>query len=145
MSSRLDAIVQRLVDVLTLDWRDHGRLKGLLESQFTAALGHQARGMADIAQQIVTLVQDIEARRPQRDELLQLLMGRQANPGLLALVRRLPSSLSSEVRARLDDVCRRLEAEARECKRLNLRNCELIHEQHALMKRMMGLPETCYA
>ena len=145
MTSRLDATVQHLLDVLALDCQDHGQLKTLLESQFQAALGHQASGMERIAQDIVSLVQDIEARRPRRDALLQQLLGRQANPGLLALVRRLPASLSRPLRERLDEVCRRLEIEARDCKRLNLRNCELIHEQHALMKQIMGLPETCYA
>ncbi|MFG6488981.1 flagellar protein FlgN [Roseateles sp. BYS78W] len=145
MTTPLNRVLRQLIDVLTRDVQGYRELRTLLDAQFDAALAHHAASMDQLAGRIVTQVEGIDARRESRDGMLAQLAGRRERPGLRALAARLPAAVPLPLRERLAEVCGQLEQLTVDCKRLNLRNCELIHEQHALMQRLLGQPEASYA
>lgn len=123
------------------DRSSYAQLRELLEAQFQAALRHRAEALSGLAEDIVALVAQIEQRRQQRSQLLGRLLGPGSTPSLQALLQRLPSATGRT----LAQAWQGLEQQVRECKRMNLRNCELITEQHALMQRVLGVEEPGYA
>jgi flagella synthesis protein FlgN len=146
MNPDLSRVLSQLLGTLELDVQGYRHLSALLEAQFRAALAHHAATMERLAQEIVEVAEAIELRKPLREDVLAQLLGRRGERGTLrALLARLPASAPQLLRARLDSVREQLEQLALDCKRLNLRNCEMIHEQHALMQRLLGQPEVSYA
>lgn len=125
------------------DRSGYARLRELLEQQFEAALRHQAERLSALADDIVALVDELNARGLQRGALLRQLLGQrpQTEPSMAALLQRLPSAVGQT----LSIAWQSLEQQVRECKDLNQRNCHLITEQHALMQRVMGVEEALYA
>lgn len=126
---------------LQADRSAYARLRELLEAQFQAALRHQAEPLQRLAEEISALVDGMEARGRQRGQLLRQLLGTQGEPGMNRLLQRLPAKAAQA----LGDIWTALEQQVRECKALNQRNCQLITEQQALMRRVMGVEEELYA
>lgn len=145
MSSMLFETLYRLNAALELNYKDYMALKGCLEQQFKAALAHDAMAMEKLAEQIIHSAERIEARQPQLLSSMTDLMGRRSAPTLRYLIDRLPPHLPAQLTNDLVSVNQRLQEVTQECQRMNFRNCELIHEQQALMQRLMGKPESTYA
>jgi len=140
MSRPALALAQMLRD-LHADRSGYARLRELLEAQFQAALRHRAESLIELAEDIVALVGEIEARRQQRGSLLVRLLGPDSKPSIEALLQRLPAATGQTFTVAWQG----LEQQVRECKRLNLRNCQLITDQHGLMQRVLGAEEPGYA
>ncbi|MBV8503227.1 MAG: flagellar export chaperone FlgN [Paucibacter sp.] len=145
MNSPLTRLLTQLLDVLARDVQAYRELHALLQAQFEAALAHRAATMEQLADRIVAQVNSIEGRREDRESVLTQLIGRRERPGLRTLAARLPAAVPATLRERLSLSCTQIEQLAMDCKQLNLRNCELIHEQHALMQRLLGQGEAVYA
>jgi len=145
MPSLLEDTLYRLHATLELDCKDYVALKGLLARQFDAAVAHDASAMEQVAAHITHSAERIESRRPQLLAILAELVGRRSTPSLRGLIERLPRSLPAPLREGLTSSRQQLQDLAHECQRMNLRNCELIHEQHALMQRLLGQTEGGYA
>jgi len=126
---------------LQADRAGYGRLRELLEAQFQAALRHQAEPLQRLADEIVALVDELDAHTRQRGLLLRKLLGSQGEPTMSRLLQRLPTTAAQA----LGGLWTALEEQVRECKALNQRNCQLITEQQALMRRVMGVEEGLYA
>lgn len=124
---------------LHADRAGYARLRDLLEAQFQAALRHRVETLTEVAEQITGLADELDARGRQRATLLGQLLGRAAatEPSMGALLQRLPAAVART----LGTAWLALEQQARECKTLNQRNCQLITEQHALMQRVLGVEE----
>jgi flagella synthesis protein FlgN len=140
MSKPSEALAQMLRD-MHADRSSYARLRELLEAQFQAALRHRAEQLTELAEDIVVLVGQIEVRRQQRGTLLSRLLGPASKPTLEALLQRLPAAAGQTITVAWQG----LEQQVRECKSLNLRNCQLITDQHALMQRVLGVEEPGYA
>jgi flagella synthesis protein FlgN len=128
---------------LHADRAGYARLRDLLEAQFQAALRHRVETLGEVAGQITGLAEELDARSRQRATLLGQLLGPShggraaAEPSMAALLQRLPAAVART----LGTAWLALEQQARECKALNQRNCQLITEQHALMQRVLGVEE----
>ncbi|MBA4341901.1 MAG: flagellar protein FlgN [Methylibium sp.] len=135
------ALAQLLRD-MQVDRAGYARLRELLEAQFQAALRHATQALVGLADDITRLVAELEERRATRSRLLAQLLGpAEAEPTLARLLQRLPASAGQT----LTVAWQGLEQQIRECKQMNLRNCRLITEQHALMQRVLGVEEQGYA
>jgi flagella synthesis protein FlgN len=127
---------------LQADRAGYGRLRGLLDEQFQAALAHRSERLASLADEIVSLVDELNGRGLKRGALLQQLAARPGEaPSMGALLRRLPEPLARS----LGQAWQALELLVQDCKAVNQRNCHLITEQHALMQRVLGVEEVLYA
>lgn len=141
MSSKAAEALGKMLSDMHADRTGYARLRELLDAQFQAALRHQGQELVGLAEQISGLVDELEARRAERSRLLTLLMGREVAPSIDALLQRLPAKVGQTITVAWQG----LEQQVRECKSMNLRNCQLITEQHALMQRAMGIEEPGYA
>ncbi|MFT7772929.1 flagellar export chaperone FlgN [Roseateles sp.] len=141
MKGKSTEALAALLRDLQADRSAYARLRDLLEAQFQAALRHQAEPLQRLADEIVALVDELDAHTRQRALLLRKLLGSQGEPSMSRLLQRLPSTASQA----LGDIWTALEEQVRECKALNQRNCQLITEQQALMRRVMGVEEGLYA
>ncbi|UXH76889.1 flagellar protein FlgN [Roseateles amylovorans] len=139
--STVAVLLQHLREGLRLDLRRYGELRALLEGQFGAALAHDPVRMGELSAAILALSDEFEVTRLRRHELLVALLGRGTPTHLRALVERLPDAAAEP----LLTLWRQLETALSECKALNLRNCELISEQQALMQQLLGREEHVYA
>lgn len=142
---RATEVLAALLRELHADRSAYARLRELLEAQFQAALRHQSEVLAGLAEDIVALVEQLDARSRQRGSTLKQLLGngpdRDTEPSMSALLQRLPAAVAQT----LGTAWLALEQQVRECKALNQRNCHLITEQHALMQRVLGVEEVLYA
>lgn len=139
--SRAALLLKQLRDGLDHDQAGYQRLHGLLEAQFQAALRHQADAMAELADGILAQVAELDAQRERRQQLLVALLGRNGTPSLKALLARLPQASAQP----LAQLWRHLQLALADCKALNLRNCQFIIEQQALMQQLLGREEATYA
>lgn len=113
-------------------------LLDLLEQQFQAALHHRQARLGDIAAEISTLVDGMEARRRQRVELAERLVGAQ---GGMAQVFAL---LKHEPRARLEADWAELEQMVRQAKATGKRNGDLLAEQYTIMEKVLKGEDQIY-
>jgi flagella synthesis protein FlgN len=113
------------------DSQAYRELRGALEEQFTAALRHDAQGLAGLATRITALVETMDMRRLERETICATLAGRGA--GVPALLPLLPEAS----RQAFAGAWSALEAQVIECKRLNARNGRLMTEQQELMQRVL--------
>ena len=141
MSGKVAEVLARLLRDLHADRSAYARLRELLEAQFQAALRHRSEQLAALAADIVALVEQLDQRRAVRSELLLALLGRNSKPSVEALLQRLSGASAQTLAAAWQG----LEQQVIECKALNLRNCQLITDQHALMQRVLGVEEATYA
>ncbi|MCX2861695.1 flagellar export chaperone FlgN [Paucibacter sp. PLA-PC-4] len=139
--SKVAEVLARLLRDLHADRSAYARLRELLEEQFQAALRHRSEQLSALAADIVALVEQLDQRRAVRSELLLALLGRNSKPSVEALLQRLSGASAQTLAAAWQG----LEQQVTECKALNLRNCQLITDQHALMLRVLGVEEVTYA
>ncbi len=139
--SKVAEVLARLLRDLHADRSAYARLRELLEEQFQAALRHRSEQLGALAADIVALVEQLDQRRAVRSELLLALLGRNSKPSVEALLQRLSGASAQTLAAAWQG----LEQQVTECKALNLRNCQLITDQHALMQRVLGVEEATYA
>lgn len=133
--------VARLVHDVQSDIEDYGVLRQALVRQFESAMLHDSHRLAELAAQITDLVDTLDQRRLARMAITRALSG-QAQPRNLQAVFDL---LAPPARTALEGLWRELEELVRECKQLNVRNCEFIVEQNALMQRVLHGEESTYA
>lgn len=138
--NRQEALVRLVRDVQS-DIEDYGVLRVALSSQFESALLHDSQRLAELAGQITALVDALDERRLTRMAITRALSGQEQPRNLAAVL----DLLAPSARAMLDDLWQQLEGLVRECKQLNVRNCEFIVEQNALMQRVLHGEESTYA
>jgi flagella synthesis protein FlgN len=135
-------MVSRLLAGLRSDVADYCRLEKLLSAQFDAAMRHQAEEMGAVVAQILALTAILETRRSERVALAAAILSCSASKVSISAV---SARLQAAPRAVFDQYCGTLEALVRECKRLNLRNCQLITSQQDIMRRVLNAPQDTYA
>ncbi|MGE5492284.1 MAG: flagellar export chaperone FlgN [Actinomycetota bacterium] len=126
---------------LNADLVDYRELKGLLASQFDAALHHRSEELGQIAASVAGLAEIIEGRRQDRVELLDMLLEGDPEPSMAKVLEQLPAG----PRQMLQGWWEELEGLARECKEQNARVCRLMTDQHEIMKRVLGGEADTYA
>lgn len=131
----------RYMEMVRADIRDYRLLRERLDQQFKAALGHQVEQMRQVGESISTLVDVLNERRIQRLALAAELTGKVPAPAHAAVQQQLGGQAASLLAGWTGE----LDGLVRECKRLNLRNCSLITEQHSLMCRVLQQEEPTYA
>ncbi len=131
----------RYMEMVRADIRDYRVLHERLEAQFEAALGHRVAQMREVGESIEALVDVLNERRAQRLALAAEITGKAPPGGHAAVLRQ----LSGQAATLLAGWTEELDVLVRECKRLNLRNCSLITEQHDLMRRVLQQEEQTYA
>jgi flagella synthesis protein FlgN len=141
VKGRTTELLGALLHGLQADREAYGRLRALQETQFEAALRHQPDALQRLADDILALVDELEARARQRSQLLSQLLGTQGEPTMSRLLQRLPVKAAQG----LGGLWTALEQQVQDCKALNHRNCQLITDQQALMRRVMGIQEDLYA
>lgn len=119
---------------LHADRSAYARLRDLLEAQFEAALRHRSQVLAQLADEVFALADELGERATRRSKLLRKLLGQEVKPSMSLLLRRLPETLARN----LEQAWQSLEKQVRDCQSLNQRNCQFITEQHALMQRVLG-------
>lgn len=134
-------MLRQLGDGLRQDLSAYDDLRELLNRQFNAALKHDADQMSELSARILTQVAALDVQRARRRELLVSLLGSAVEPSVRSLLQRLPASMAQPIAVQW----RALEQALTACKTLNLRNCQLISEQQALMQQLMGREEHVYA
>lgn len=135
---RGEAIARLLRDVLS-DVADYGALRLLLDSQFHAALRHDATALRALAARITEAVQVLDGRRLLRARVVNSLYG--VSGRMDSVFDELPEDSRERCRA----MWTRLEALVVECKRLNARNCLLMTDQYEIMQRVLHGEDQTYA
>lgn len=125
--------LSRLIKGVQADLGDYRTLRELLDEQFEAALKHRTAVISDVAERITQLTAQLEQRRLERVALAKALLGKKTNVTISAVSARLPGN----VRAVFDQGWQTLEKQVQECKRLNQRNCDLLMNQHEILRRVM--------
>lgn len=141
MSGKTRPALTGLLHDLQADRAAYERLQERLEAQFQAALRHDAPGLQQLAEDIGALVGELEARARARGQVLRQLLGTAGEVSMAALLNRLPPAAAQAI----GGLWGGLEQQVRDCKALNARNGRLIADQHALMRRVMGVEEALYA
>lgn len=109
-------------------------LQQLLHAQFHAALRHDAAGMERVAQQITEQAHLLEQARQVRVAHAQALLPQGAPVSMTALFSLLQAPLQQQMTA----LWHKLEAQVQTCKKMNLRNCQLIMEQAQTMRQVIA-------
>lgn len=128
---------ERLLRDVQADLDDYAVLADLLELQFAGALQHDGTALQTLAERILALVGQLDARRQLRSELLTRLAGGSRAADVATLLALWPPSGRAAVQA----LWERLEDAVRDCKERNLRNARLLTEQQALFARVLHGPE----
>ena len=128
----------RLMQGVGADIQRYRELVRLLESQFKAALQHDAVELSELANGVTELVVTLDASRRERNTLVRGMLGDGVPmTGVFKL-------LEGARREALESGWHALEDLVRESKRLNARNCQLMMDQHSLMQRVMHGEATTY-
>lgn len=135
---RGEAIARLLRDVLS-DVADYGALRLLLDSQFDAALRHDATALRLLAARITDAVQVLDARRRLRARLVAGLYGTEGR------MEHVFAELPEDNRERCRAMWTGLQARVADCKRLNARNCLLMTDQYEIMQRVLHGEDQTYA
>lgn len=131
--------MRRVLQGISDDSAGYAALLGLLEEQFQATLRHQSAQLTALADQVIAAVEQLDARRRQRVSLVTALVGPQGDmPQLFAL-------LQEDARVAAVRDWAALEQMVLECKRLNVRNSDLLTEQYTIMQRVLNGEEDTYA
>lgn len=129
----------RLMRGIGEDVRAYRGLQTLLDAQFDAALGHRTERLRELADQLLAEVETIDARRRERVELVQNLIG--AGGSVSATFGLLPAAQ----RQAIESGWQTLETLALRCKQQNQRNCLLMTDQHDIMRRVLHGEGSLYA
>lgn len=129
-----------LLDGLRQEREGFASMRALLQAHFDAALKHDSERVRIAAERITALTERLDALCTQRQALVQRLSGGATRDAHEALALRLPSKAAELLREQM----RELQALVSECKRLNVRNCELVVGQQDVMARVLseGQPVT---
>lgn len=138
--NRQEAVARLIRDVQS-DIEDYGVLRQALAQQFDSAMLHDSHKLAELADQITALVDTLDQRRVARMAITRALTG-EAQPRNIQGVL---EQLAVGPRTVLEALWQELERLVRECKQLNVRNCEFIVEQNAIMQRVLHGEESTYA
>lgn len=136
---RGDAL-RALVAGVHADHGDYQALRRLLDAQFDAALRHDSTELQTLGGRIAEQVGVLDTRRRERMRLVGLL-------GLAAPVamEQVIGLFAQNTRDSVLQLWQALQALVAECKALNLRNCRLMMDQHALMQRVLEGEADTYA
>lgn len=132
MIAAADALT--LLDGLRHERDGFTRMRELLQSHFEAALRHDSERVRLAAERITVLTERLDALCSQRQQLVQRLTGGATRDAHESLALRLPTKAADLLREQM----RELQALVQECKRLNVRNCELIVGQQDIMARVLN-------
>jgi flagella synthesis protein FlgN len=132
-------VMKRLLHGVAEDMQAYPQLAELLEQQFQGAIRHQHARLAELADSLSALVDQIQQRREQRVALVQRLLG---PTGTMAQAFAL---LKNSARERMEADWMTLEQLVIECKRLGKRNSDLLVEQYSIMQRVLHGEEQIYA
>ena len=131
--------MRRVLQGISDDSVGYGALLALLEEQFQATLRHQSAQLTALAEQVIAAVEQLDARRRQRVSLVTALVGPQGDMAQLFAL------LQEDARATAVRDWAVLEQMVLECKRLNVRNSDLLTEQYTIMQRVLNGEEDTYA
>lgn len=129
-----------LLDGLRQERDGFARMRALLQAHFDAALKHDSERVRVSAERITALTERLDSLCSQRQRLVQRLSGGATRDAHESLALRLPAKAADLLREQM----RELQALVGECKRLNVRNCELVVGQQDIMARVLndGTPGT---
>lgn len=133
--------LRRVAGGIAADLADYGRLKTLLAEQFDAVVRHDSARVAGIGEAIAALAGVLDRRRVERVTLAGQLAGADGASAMRGVFALLPAA----VRGRVEGAWAALETRVRECKALNLRNCELLMSQYEIMQRVLDDEADTYA
>lgn len=133
--------LQRVADGITADLGDYGRLRTLLADQFDAVVRHDSGRVAGIGEAIAALASEIDRRRAERVDLSSRLSGAKGADAMQRVFELLPAA----ARSRIEGSWKLLEVLVRECKAMNLRNCDLLMNQYEIMQRVLNNEADTYA
>lgn len=128
---------QRWADIargMQQDLAAYAGLRDLLQTQFHAALRHDAAAMEEVARQIAAQVQQLDGTRQQRSLHARALLPAGAALSMTALFSLLQPPLQQQLQA----LWAQLQVRVQECKACNLRNCQLILEQAEVMRSVIA-------
>lgn len=127
------------------DIADYRALRDLLQAQFEAALRHRPAELAQLARDISTLCETLEKRRVERvglvDSCVEVTVNLPREERVMAVLLQLPASYHGLAQS----VWQTLQKLVPECKALNLRNCNLMMDQHEIMQRVLNAESDIYA
>lgn len=122
------------------DLVSYRRLKELLDSQFDAAMHHDAVRLVAAGLAVEQLAGEIEVRRQERIDLLRQLFDSDSRASMEQVFELLPEAPSRMFR----NWWSTLEAMVRDCKAQNERTCRLLTDQQEIMQRILGDREDIY-
>jgi flagella synthesis protein FlgN len=125
--------LKRLMMGVGADRNDYRRLRELLEQQFAAALKHDAGALAVLNDEILALVERLDANRRERPELTATVLG----TGKKATIEAVIDSLSGLPARALEEWWDELKQLVARCKELNARNGQLMASQFEIMQRVL--------
>ncbi len=131
--------IEALAAGVDADLEGSARILELLEHQFDAALRHQSARLAELAEGLGPLLDEMDGRRRQRVSLVRALAGAEGTmAGLIG-------TLAEPLQTRLAGAWRDLEQQVMACKGATARNSHLLAEQFSVMQRVMHGEEQIYA
>ncbi|AUH50497.1 hypothetical protein CXB49_06580 [Chromobacterium sp. ATCC 53434] len=132
---------RRLFATIGADLADYPRLLEWLESQFRAALEHDAAALERCAGEIAALCDRLEGSRRERLAVVDALLPLAAERSMAEVLKALPTAL----REQGDAHWRRLRALIADCRERNLRNGRLLQERRQLLQRVLEGESDVYA
>jgi len=132
----------RLFDGMRADMEDYRVLRGLLEEQFVAALGHRTEEIGLAVERILTVTTTLKQRSRERVQLAAALAGGKVKR---VTMRAVSARLPPQTRQNFDARWSVLEGLVQECKRLNARNGHLLMTQREIMQRVLNTEVDTYA
>lgn len=128
-----------LLEGVQRDLAEATTIHTLLEKQFEAALRHRSAELTALADGLAPLLENMEARRQQRLQLVRALLGPEA------AMAQYSASLDTAARATFDTAWAELEAIVRACKEATARNGQLLADQYSVMQRVLHGEDQVYA
>lgn len=116
------------------DMVGYRHMQSLMQTQFHAALRHDATAMQDIAERIAAQAQLLEQSSQQRVAHAKALLPTHTPVSMTAVFALLQGPLQQQ----LQTLWQQLEMAVQQCKALNVRNCQLIMEQAQIMRQVLG-------
>ncbi|WP_306396175.1 flagellar export chaperone FlgN [Telluria beijingensis] len=128
-----------LLEGVNLDLAEAATIHTLLEKQFEAAVRHRSAELTALADGLAPLLENMEARRQQRLQLVRALLGPQAT------MDQYMASLVPAARVVFEAGWRELEGIVRACKEATARNGQLLADQYSTMQRVLHGEDGTYA
>ena len=128
-----------LLEGVQRDLAEASTIHTLLEKQFEAAVRHRSAELTALADGLAPLLENMEARRQQRLQLVRALLGPDVTMAQYS------ASLETAARAAFDAAWTELETIVRACKEATTRNSQLLAEQYSVMQRVLHGEDELYA